>query len=80
MPEFYLELKARRSEFFHDIFHIQIEKGLTNWRTLMHAFSQVVAPYVKFEVQCIMHGLQKVYLFREKDIFPLQDVIETFLV
>jgi hypothetical protein len=61
---------------FNDIFHVHIEQGRTDRRTLVNSILQVEALASTPKVQCIMHTLQEIHLVIGKYVFLLQDPVE----
>jgi hypothetical protein len=65
---------------FNDIFHVDIEQGRTDRRTLVNSILQVEALASTSEVQSIMHALHEIHLVVGKYIFLLQDPVEAVAI
>jgi hypothetical protein len=65
---------------FNDIFHVHIEQGRTDRRTLMNTILQVEALSSTPKVQSIMHALQEIHLVVGKCMFLLQDPAEAVAI
>ncbi len=65
---------------FNDIFHVHIEQGRTDRRTLVNSILQVEALASTPEVQSIMHALQEIHLVVGKYVFLLQDPVEAVAI
>ncbi len=65
---------------FNDIFHVHIEQGRTDWRTLVNSIFRVEALVSTPKVQNIMHALQEIHLIVGYYMFLLQDLFEFFII
>jgi hypothetical protein len=65
---------------FNDIFHVHIEQGRTDRRTLVNSILQVEALTSTSKVQSIMHALQEIHLVVGKYVFLLQDPVEAVAI
>jgi hypothetical protein len=62
------------------IFHVHIEQGRTDLRTLVNSIFQVEALASTPKVQSIMHALQEIHLVVGKYLFLLQDPVEAVAI
>ncbi len=62
------------------IFHVYIEQGRTDQRTLVNSILQVEALTSTPKVQSIMHALQEIHFVVGKYVFLLQDRVEAVAI
>ncbi len=65
---------------FNEIFHVHIEQGRTDRRTLANSILQVEALASTPKVQSIMHALQEIHLVVGKYVLLLQDSVEAVAI
>jgi hypothetical protein len=65
---------------FHIIFHVHIEQGRTDRRTLVNSILQVEVLASTPKVQSIMHAVQEIHLVIGKYAFLLQDPVEAVAI
>ncbi len=65
---------------FNNIFHLDIEHGRNDRRTLVNSILQVEAWFSRAKVQSTMYALQKIHLVVGHYVFLFQDPIEVVVI